>query len=630
MGVFHSAMLAWLKKEDEAATKDQSQDYTPYGQVEDPLPREEWMRAVIKGADERSSRWKHVMVLGGLLVGSGTPDDERISSSMRSTLERAFVQATNSALVDVRGGDELGAQCITLALNHNFPILSDYERSHLDYDLLLPVLVGSAFFSAEGLQGGYFIGAIDLDINQAPDKSLHWCPQSRSYVQIDNILGRPLVTALGPLSRLIAHAVENVSNSWTIQTMIDDIAGFTKSLLIQWRGCRLSDIDAHVESQVYTEETLRTSIPGLWRLLRVTLFALVIVLRGAVGRVLSDAPLAADAVAPVIARQVLHTLRNLYFVSSRLGTESFTQYTFVYLTTIDILSNYPTQADEFLKEIKPAIPGEIPTSPLERCLDLYFLNTAEHFTLVLSDQTNEEVLVAAAIPYLASGGSNHLLSSFEAAHSVMLAVFSAPQSAVVAGQHLAFYIDALFSIFPENLSPRQFRLAFKTLLRVTAPPSPLSATQPDLPATLLELVYFRALSAPSTPLPPQATTQGRMAPDTQIPLSEQAVLTLTLLDALPFLPIDLLEEWLPISADLVHRISDETMREECKKRLWDILISGEMDPDRSNVCVAWWSTHGGREFVLYGPDPVLSRASDDDQGPYMSGALQKELREHKL
>ena len=270
-------------------------------------------------------------------------------------------------------------------------------------------------------------------------------------MQIDKILSRPLVTGLGPLSRLIAHAVENTSNSWAVQTMIDDLAGFTKSLLTQWRACRFSDIEAQAEAQVFAEEALKTTIPGLWRLLRVTLFALVIVLRGAVGRLLNDPALAADAVAPVIVRQVLHALRNLYFISSRLGTESFSQYTFVYLTTIDILSNYPIQADAFLKEIKPTSPGAIPPSPLDRCLDLYFLNTAEHFTLVLSAETNEEVLVAAAIPYLASGGSNHLLPIFEAAHSVMLAVFSAPQSAVVAGQHLAFYIDALFSVFPDNL-----------------------------------------------------------------------------------------------------------------------------------------------------------------------------------
>lgn len=628
MGVFHSAMLALLRKEDEAATRDQTQDYTAFPPHEEPLPREEWMRAVIKGADERSSRWKHVMALGGLLVGSGPVDDERLSGSMRSTLEHALVQATNLALIDVRSGDELGAQCITLALNHSFPLLSDYERSQLDYDLLLPVLVGSAFYSSEGLQAAYFLGAVDLDVTQAPDGTLNWSPQSRSYSQIDKILARPLVTALGPLSRLVAHSVENVSNSWTVQTMIDDLAGFTNSLLTQWRGCRLSDIESHVETQVFSEETLKTTIPSLWRLFRVTLFALVIVLRGAVGRVLNDPNLAADAVAPVIVRQVLHSLRNLYFISSRLGTESFSQYTFVYLTAIDILSNYPIQADAFLKKIRPATPGSIPASPLERCLDLYFLNTAEHFTLVLSSQTNEEVLVAAAIPYLASGGNNHLLPIFEAAHSVMLAVFSAPQSAVVAGQHLAFYIDALFSVFPENLSPRQFRLAFKTLLRVTAPPSPLSAHQPDLPATLLELVYYRALHAPTSPLPPKLTPQGAITPDTQMPISEQAVLTLTLLDALPFLPLDLLEEWLPISADLLHRIEDEAMREECKKRFWDILISGEMDPDRSQICVTWFSTRGGRELVMYGPEPAGVPA--EDNAYMMSGALQKDVRESKL
>jgi hypothetical protein len=626
MGVFHSAMLAIIKKEDEAAIQDQTLDYTAFPSPEEPLPREEWMRAVIKGADERSMRWKHMMVLGGLLVGAGSVDEERLSSSMRTTLEHSLVQATNLAIVEVRNGDELGAQCVTLALNHSFPFLSDYERSQLDYSLLLPILVGSAFFSSEGLQAAYFLGAVDLDITELPDKSLNWSPKSMSYFQIEKILSRPLVTALGPLSRLIAHAVENVSNPWTIQTMIDDLAGFTKSLLTQWRQCRLSNIEAHVETQVFGKESLEVTIPGLWRLLRVTLFGLVIVLRGAVGRILNDPILAADAVAPVIVRQVLLSMRNLYFISSRLGTESFSQYTFVYLTTIDILSNYPIQADALLKEIRPAIPGEIPASPLERCLDLYFLNTAEHFTLVLSAQTNEELLVSAAIPYLASGGSDHLLQIFEAAHSVMLAVFSAPQSATIAGQHLPFYIDALFSVFPDNLSPRQFRLAFKTLLQVTAPPSPLSATQPDLPATLLELVYYRALHAPTAPLPPKMNPQGKITPDTQMPLSEQSVLTLTLLDALPFLPLDLLEEWLPISADLMHKIADDTMRVECKKRLWDILISGEMDPDRSQICVTWWSTRGGREFVLYEPE----LANVGEEGPFMSGALQKDIKESKL
>jgi len=305
---------------------------------------------------------------------------------------------------------------------------------------------------------------------------------------------------------------------------------------------------------------------------------------------------------------------NLYFISSRLGTDSFSQYTFIYLTAIDILGNYPLQADAFLKEIRPSVAGEIPVSPLERCLDLYFLNTAEHFTLILPSHSNEDLLVAAAIPYLAAGGNNNLLPIFEAAHSVMLAVFSAPQSVALAGNHLPFYVDALFRVFPDNLSPRQFRLAFKTLLRVTAPPSPLSATQPDLPATLLELVHYRALHAPCAPLPPKPIPQGTTTLESQPALSEQAVLTLTLLDALPFLR-------LPLAAELLHVIPDHGMRELGIKRFWEILLSGEMDPERSQICVAWWETRGGRESVLYGPA---------GEGPYMSGALQTETGDAKL
>lgn len=618
MGVFHSATLAILKKEDEAEVR-KHKDYVqqfPTQPEEEIVPRDVWARAVIKGADERSQRWKHVIVLGGLLVGFGPVGDETLSTSMRATIEHAFVRATNLALDEARHGDHLGAQCVALALNHSFPLLSDYERTQLDYNLLLPVLIGSAFFSNEGLQSGYFLGAIDLDISIGTNNQLHWPSNSSSYLQVDRILNRPLVASLGPLSRLISHAVENVTDSWVVQTMVEDLAGFAKSLINQWRQSSLSMIDAYLEVQRLSQETLTKTVPALFKLLKASLFALVIVLRGAVGRVLNDRVLAADAVAPTIVCSALHALRNLYFISSRLGTDSFSQYTFVYLTTIDILGNYPIQADSFLKEIRPSNPGVIPDSPLDRCLDLYFLNTAEHFSLVLSAQTNEDLLVAAAVPYLAAGGSDSLLPIFEAAHSVMLSVFSAPQSSVLAAKHLPFYIDALFRVFPDNLSPRQFRLAFKTLLRVTAPPSPLSATQPDLPATLLELVHDRALNAPTTPLPPEISPQGMTITDNKPTLSEQTVLVLTLLDTLPYLPLGLLEEWLPLAAELVLLVPDSSMQNACRKRLWDILVGGEMDPERSGICVAWWTTRGGREFVMFGPD-----IAKEEEGPYMSGAL---------
>lgn len=613
LSVFHSAAITILKREDEALEAQAKSFWSTVPPNLDGIPKDEWLRAVLKGADERSARWTHLLVLGGLLIGFGPREDERLSKSLRQTLEKGLVQAANVALRDVRDeGNEFGAHTVALTLNHVFPLLSDWERAQLDYDLLLPVLVGSAFFSPDGLQSAYFLASVDLDLRQGPDGKLHWPAQSTSSHQIDRLLARPIVSSLGPFSRLTSHAVEKVRDLWLIQTMMEDLQNFSKTLFMQWRQSRLSGIDASADTRALTEESLSTTNPKLWKLLQSTLFTTIIILRGALGRLLSDRTLASDAVAPVIVTQTLHTLRYLYFISTRLGTNSFSQYTFVNLTAIDILSKYPIQASSFLQDIKPSTLGTIPNNPLEKTLDLYFLNTAEQFTLILPPQLNEDLLVAAASPYLAAtlNGNSNLLPIFEAAHSVMLAVLSAPQSAELTAKHLPFYIDALFRVFPENLSPHQFRLAFKTLLRVLAPPSVLTAMQPDLPATLLELVHHRAMNADPKPL--DIARYAPVPPPTDAAetqqLSEQTVLVLTLLDSLPYLPLALLEEWLPLAAELVHVILDQRMREMCKARFWEVMISGEMDPERSQVCVMWWGTRGGREMVLFGPQAMMSGA----------------------
>jgi hypothetical protein len=586
------------------------------------LSLDDWVRAVVAGADERSQRWKHLIALGGLLIGIANLEEQGMdlywAAGMRKRVESALVRAANLALVEIRErseAGELGGQTVTLVLNHAFGCLSPSERLQLDYDLLLPVLIGTTYFSNEGFQSAYFLGGLELDITREGAK-LEWSARSSSFRRVEAIMARPLVSSMGPLSRLIAHAVEHVRDPWLIQTMMDDLAGFARALTTQWRQLDFSEIDPTQETLHLGEEALHNTLPLLWRLLRAALFATTIILRGVFTRTLGDSTLAADAVAPVLTTQALHTLRHLYFVTSREGPASFSQHTFVYLTAIDILSAYPLHADKFLKSIAPSHLGQIPRHPLDRILDLYFLNTAEHFSLVLSTTTNEDLLVGSAVPYLAAGGNHDMLPIFEAAHSVMLAVLSAPQSADITAKHLPFYIDALFKVFPHNLSPRQFRLAFKTLMRVTAPPSILSASQPDLPATLLELVFDRAIHAPTEPLPPDEATlalQGSDAPPP--PLSEQAVLTLTLLDVLPFLPIALLQEWMPLCADLLNQIDDDMMREAVKARFWEILVSGEMDAERSGFAVAWWGTYGGRETVLFG------RESRPEDLKMMSGAL---------
>lgn len=119
--------------------------------------------------------------------------------------------------------------------------------------------------------------------------------KSSSFHQVKNLTARPLLSSMGSLSRLMAHAAEAVTNPWLIQTMVDDLASFTKSVATQWRQNKLSHIDASDEQASLHDETLRTTLPVLWKLLKSSLFTTVIVLKSVLGRVLNDRVLAADA-----------------------------------------------------------------------------------------------------------------------------------------------------------------------------------------------------------------------------------------------------------------------------------------------------------------------------------------------
>ncbi|KAI9374008.1 hypothetical protein BJX61DRAFT_500160 [Aspergillus egyptiacus] len=591
------------------------------------LNREQWVKAVVSGADAKTPRWRHLLLIGGVLLGFEGQDRQGLPWHIRKKLESALVTATQLALEELNPQDEIAGRCITMVLNYSFELLSDTERSRLDYDRLLPVLTQVAYFSPEGLEGAYFLGAINKDIAQTDAKRFAWPPQSATFQRVTEISASPLVSALGPLSRLIAHAVENVRDSRLITRSVDQITDFVRTVMVQWRQNKLSEVDKSEEAEFLDPESLKNTTPALWKLLRSCLYSVVIVLRAVLGRVINDRSLASDKAAPFISMQALHILRNLYFVSSRIGTNSSSQHTFVTLAAVDILAQYPHLTENFLKSVKPSELCHIPAHPLDRCLDLFFLNTSELFTTVVSPQFSEELLVQAAAPYLPAGGNNHLLEIFEAAHSLLLAIFAIPNNAAVAAKHLPFYIDNLFAVFPTNLSPRQFRLAFKTVLQVTAPPSPIANRQPLLPSILLELLYDRALHAEQTPLPP--SLQGTTGPDMgkTVPLSEQAVLTLALIDTLCFLRVEDLEEWLPLTANLINLVSAPEMRKACVERFWDALSNGEMDVERAHYCVTWWTTKGGREMILFGDE---SGPRDEQQGAYMSGAVGPVAPESKL
>ena len=145
-------------------------------------------------------------------------------------------------------------------------------------------------------------------------------------------------------------------------------------------------------------------------------------------------------------------------------------------------------------------------------------------------------------------------------------------------------------------------MAFRTLVRLTAPPAPLHIVQPLLRSTLMELVYVRL----HNPSPGRAS--GMVAPkvtmqaveDQSSAPSEQATYTLAMVDALTVLPEHETELWLNVTADSLSAVLGENQKTMCRARFWEILSSGELNSERAAIAITWWTTKGGRDMVMHG------------------------------
>ncbi|KAJ9651146.1 hypothetical protein H2198_009572 [Neophaeococcomyces mojaviensis] len=562
------------------------------------LSRTEWTKAVIQGADNASPRWRHTLLLGGTLLAFEGQGHEQLPSDLRNKIEGALITATNLALQEHDVRDANYQLCLVFVLNTVFPLLSDHHRAQLQFDLLLPELIDATYFSREGLEHGYWLGTIDGDIQQISKTHFSWNAKSISAVRVQEIKSRPLVSSLGPLARLIAHAVENVRDSRILVAVLARVAEFSRNVALSWRQNKFSEIEVGEEGDFLDDETRKTAFPNLLQLLRNTLFSIVICLRAITGRLITEPALSSDLLAPTLAIQTLHILRDTYFISHRFGQNSSSQYVFVTYTAIDILNQFPAQAESFLAAVKSVEAGTIPAHPLDRLHDLFFLNIAEHFTLVLRPEANEELLVNTAMPYITTHGDRRLNELYEAAHSVLLAVFASPQNGVISAQHVPFYVEALLQSFPASLTPRQFRLAIKSIMQVSAPHSQIFMAMPNLQEVILEMLTSRLPHASEVLIP----TSDPALVESNHPQSEKSVILCSMIESLSFLPVSLLEEWLYLTAEALQRVTDTVQKGECQRRFWEVLSSNAMDVERAVVCVAWWTSRGGRELVLSGED----------------------------
>ncbi|KAI5779714.1 hypothetical protein EDC01DRAFT_669525 [Geopyxis carbonaria] len=563
------------------------------GKIESPgvvLGVEDWLNALVRGANQNVPRWKHLLLLGAVL--SADQERSHLPRITRGSLEDAFCRAVNMSLSrNVNRDDGLEADVLSLVLSHAMESLSRRAKAQLNYNALLPFIIQSIYYSQEGFQSGYFLPSIDHDIVDIGGK-LAWPSKSNSFLELQERTARPLFVAMGSLARLAAAAIKETHDILAVHSLLDNLQRFAQIMSSQWRNGRLSTIPASEEERLVNEESLKGTTPLVWQILKSVLFTTTLILQELTSRIIEDPILCDRTNGPFIASKILDILRSFYFITSRIGPNGFSSYNFVYYTAIDVLSLHPQRAERFFVEVvAPREVGVIPSSLPDRLGDLYFLNLTESIGPMLSPKVIEEIVIPSIQPYLLPSGDATLHQQFEASHSVMLSIFASPRCAEVGARMLPFYVDAIFKAFPSALSARQFRLAYSTLVRECSSPQPISSLHPNMVDVLHEILCERVTQASTQSLPAEVN-------EGSVGLSEKDVEILALVDSLPFMEVEVMHRWLEPTANLVNAVEDEGSKQRIRERLWDVL-SAELDVSRAEVAVRWWSA-GGRELVLFG------------------------------
>ncbi|KAA8908351.1 hypothetical protein FN846DRAFT_945599 [Sphaerosporella brunnea] len=563
------------------------------GKIESPgviLGVEDWLNALVRGANQNVPRWKHLLLLGAVL--SADQERSHLPRLTRKSVEEAYVRAVNLSLVQASGDgyEDLEADVLSLVLSHAIGCLSRKAKAQINYDALLPAVVKSIYFSKEGFQSGYFLPTIDHDI-VVTDGKLAWPSKSNSFLELQERSARPLFVSMSGLAKLAGCAIQEAHDVRAVHALLDSIQKVSNTMAAQWKTNRLSEIPMSKEEEMVEAESLKATVPVVWQILKTVLFTTTIILQALTARVIQNPVFCNKENGPIIASRILHTLHGFYFITSRMGPGGFSSYNFVYYAAIDVLSSYPKQAEKFLSDVAPKQVGRIPPSLADRLRDLYFLNVCEQIVPVVSPKVNEEIVIPALSAYLVPGLEQTLQPHFEAAHSVMLAILASPTSAEIGATIMPFYVDAVFKAFPTSLSARQFRLAFCTLVGEASPPQPISSLHPHMVDVLLEILCEKISTATTTSLAAGVDEEA-------VGLSEKDVCILALINSLPLMEVKVMLRWLDPAARLLNSVDDVNSRQRIKERFWDVL-SGELDVSRAEVAVRWWG-NGGRDKVVLG------------------------------
>ncbi|KAF8682891.1 hypothetical protein RHS04_02189 [Rhizoctonia solani] len=298
----------------------------------------------------------------------------------------------------------------------------------------------------------------------------------------------------GSVAKLIGHLCVCISQSnfWQprlypiLNSLVNGFGQASLNLEASWSRCLLGQVKEDVE---IAPETQRVTAL-VWHMLKTILFTTVLISQSVLDTIIYYSDVVSRE-GKLLARGILMALCRLSFVSTKFGALTaegggFSEMKRAFFGALDVLAfNYDdkdTTGDRSCVELVANLSIELSSMesslpvdhPIVQGRIVYFLVCAEHVITQLPEQTIVDIILPMVQRHLSDA---HNREVYEAAHSVMLAIFAAHESQNPSGpDHFKLrrvhtlvpaYIDILLRQNSEEdrLSTDQLRLAFQALVR---------------------------------------------------------------------------------------------------------------------------------------------------------------------
>ncbi|BGP31922.1 hypothetical protein JCM10296v2_003701 [Rhodotorula toruloides] len=597
---------------------------TEEGEGVRPLARLAMCSGALAALQEWKRRKEKLWVGGAGGLGRAEKETGR---AWAESVQRGGKSAADDALAKMPAW--LAAQ--TVPFVHPETLAADWPAaSLLNYlsDSFSAVFAGGHAFSTPPLSA---------DLAETAD-GLAWNTPSPSHTHITALTQAPLFVSLGPLSRAIGRTLEATaltarsSDTSVAQSSLSAIHRLSTTLLSV--ACSLSDgWSATLWSDITDDSSLSPSTrseTAPWTLLKSLLFAQTLIYSSLLEIVTSSS--ASEAGEPTqvqrqLASDAVRALGKTYFVALKFGQGGFKAWRAVLAGLVEVVAAPSAVSTTERSGKKPVTPAETLVRSLqvakgtgeggrhvravERAEATFWLNTAEQVMGELGDEYVEDTVLRGCRPYLDDATFR---DTFEAAHSVMLAVFSNNKRCVT--DVAPWYITLLLKIYPSLLSPTQLRFAFSTTVGA------VSNTDDALAWWCVEELLARLEVLPAstegpasvalTPVPssddlvkgtdvPPANEENVVTPlETRTLTLPRGAYLLTLIALLPSVNLVLFS---PLLSHIERLIRQEPVSSDGRNALVDATfeqLGAGMDAVKRKEATEWWLRRG-RALVSGGP-----------------------------